>query len=186
MESVKCMVACIYCMVLPKGGSHYEQFSCSTKERRQNLKEKEEGERAGHACRWIPQRLQKQVYFVNKQVDANWEVLLPRYRSSWHNAISFARDLSLHINKGLGGAIARTITDTDIVITNIIPINWSREETLLDDFLQIRLSRMDVWEWAFFSSWLHLTLVVTFLLSTLGLLPITILLYDWLIIDGET
>jgi hypothetical protein len=42
MESVKCMVACIYCMVLPKGGSHYEQFSYSTKERRQNLKEKEE------------------------------------------------------------------------------------------------------------------------------------------------
>jgi hypothetical protein len=26
MESVKCMVACIYCMVLLKGGSHYEQF----------------------------------------------------------------------------------------------------------------------------------------------------------------
>jgi hypothetical protein len=36
-------------MVLPKGGSHYEQFSCGTKERRQNLKEKEEGEK-GRSC----------------------------------------------------------------------------------------------------------------------------------------
>jgi hypothetical protein len=49
MESVKCMVACIYCMVLPKGGSHYEQFSYSTK-RKKTESQRERRRGKGRSC----------------------------------------------------------------------------------------------------------------------------------------
>ena len=48
MESVKWMVACIYCMVLPKGGSHYEQFSYMYKRKKTESQRERRGK--GRPC----------------------------------------------------------------------------------------------------------------------------------------
>ena len=58
-------------MVLPKGGSHYEQFVIVQKKEDRISKRKKKGKGQTTLAVEYPQRFRKQVYFVNKQVYTN-------------------------------------------------------------------------------------------------------------------
>ena len=69
MESVKCMVACIYCMVLPKGGSHYEQFVMLQKKEDRISKRTKKGKGQTTLAVEYPNVYRNKLYLVNKQTE---------------------------------------------------------------------------------------------------------------------
>lgn len=69
MESVKCMVACIYCMVLPKGGSPYEQFVMLQKKEDRISKRTKKTTLAVE----YPNVYRNKPYLVNKQTEGYFD-----------------------------------------------------------------------------------------------------------------